>query len=144
MVSALVPPLLVIVSASPSQAAPVQAGRFTSVPGASLVKQVATAKSPTSRMAKTDPSLLNRTDSTQLSIAVKLDYDSTATYSGGIAGYEATSPSVTGKELSGSTAEQRYESRITGIEDKFLAELKKQIPSAMSVRSYERSTVASH
>jgi hypothetical protein len=130
MVSALVPPLLVIVSASPSQAAPVQAGRFTSVPGASLVKQVATAKSPTSRMAKTDPSLLNRTDSTQLSIAVKLDYDSTATYSGGIAGYEATSPSVTGKELSGSTAEQRYESRITGIEDKFLAELKKQIPSA--------------
>ena len=127
--SALVPPLLVIVSASPSQAAPVN-GNLTSVQGASLVKQVSTAKSPTSRMAKTDPSLLNRTDSTRLSIAVKLDYDSTATYSGGIAGYEATSPAVTGKALSGSNAEQRYESRITTIEDKFLADLKKLVPDA--------------
>lgn len=130
MASALVPPLLVIVSASPSQAAPAQTGKFTSVPGASLAKQVSATKSPTSRMAKTDPSLLNRSDSTKLSIAVKLDYDSTATYAGGVAGYEATSPSVTGKALSGSNAEKRYESRITGIEDAFLTQLKKQVPDA--------------
>jgi hypothetical protein len=130
MATALVPPLFVIVSASPSQAAPVQRDKLTSVQGASLVKQSQAAKSPTSRMAKTDTSLLNRTGSERLSIAVKLDYDSTATYSGGIAGYEATSPSVTGKALSGGSAEQRYESRIAGIEDRFLAELKKRVPDA--------------
>ncbi|WP_432833202.1 S8 family serine peptidase [Dactylosporangium sp. CA-092794] len=82
-------------------------------------------------MAKTDPSLLNRTDTTKVAIAVKLDYDSTATYSGDIAGYAATSPSVTGKALSGSADEKRYENRITGIEDKFLADLKKQVPDAL-------------
>ncbi|MER7004479.1 S8 family serine peptidase [Dactylosporangium sp. NPDC000555] len=81
-------------------------------------------------MAKTDPSLLNRSDTTRVAIAVKLDYDSTATYSGDIAGYAATSPSVTGKALSGNADEKRYENRITGIEDKFLAELKKQVPDA--------------
>ncbi|MEU7865829.1 S8 family serine peptidase [Dactylosporangium sp. NPDC049140] len=88
------------------------------------------AKAPTSRMAKTDPSLLNRSDTAKVAIAVKLDYDSTATYSGDIAGYAATSPSVTGKALSGSADEKRYENRIAGIEDKFLADLKKQVPDA--------------
>ncbi|GAA0724247.1 S8 family serine peptidase [Dactylosporangium roseum] len=128
--SALVPPLLVIVSASPGQAAPVPAGSLSLVQSLKAAKQTSAAKSPTSRMAKTDPSLLNRTDTTRVPIAVKLDYDSTATYSGGIAGYEATSPSVTGKALSGSAAEKRYENRIAGIEDKFLADLKKQVPDA--------------
>ncbi|GAA2330222.1 S8 family serine peptidase [Dactylosporangium salmoneum] len=81
-------------------------------------------------MAKTDTSLLNRSDTTKVAIAVKLDYDSTATYSGDIAGYAATSPSVTGKALSGGADEKRYENRIAGIEDKFLGELKKQVPDA--------------
>ncbi|MEV6927522.1 S8 family serine peptidase [Dactylosporangium sp. NPDC051485] len=81
-------------------------------------------------MAKTDTSLLNRSDTAKVAIAVKLDYDSTATYSGEIAGYAATSPSVTGKALSGGADEKRYENRIAGIEDKFLGELKKQVPDA--------------
>ncbi|WP_238009277.1 S8 family serine peptidase [Dactylosporangium sp. AC04546] len=128
--TALVPPLLVIVSTSPSQAAPIPAGSLSLVESLKAAKQTTASKSPTSRMAKTDPALLNRTDTTRVAIAVKLDYDSTATYSGEIAGYEATSPSVTGKALSGSAAEQRYESRIAGIEDKFLADLRKQVPDA--------------
>nr|BFE64495.1 S8 family serine peptidase [Dactylosporangium thailandense] len=94
------------------------------------VTQTEMAKAPTSRMAKTDPSLLNRDDTAKVSIAVKLDYDSTATYSGDIAGYAATSPSVTGKALSGNADEKRYENRIAGIEDKFIADLKKQVPDA--------------
>src|SRR3954463_10105148 len=116
--TALVPPLLVLVSASPGQAAPVPANLRVSQ-NLTANRTVNAAKSPTSRMAKSDPSLLGRTDSTPVAIAVKLDYDSVATYSGEIAGYTATSPAVTGKDLSGSADEKRYESRIAGIEDKF-------------------------
>jgi hypothetical protein len=122
--------LLVFVSASPSQAAPVSAGSLSLKQKLTPVRTTTASKSPTSRMAQTDPSLLNRTDTARVAIAVKLDYDSTATYSGGIAGYAATSPSVTGMTLSGNADEKRYENRIAGIEDKFLADLKKQVPDA--------------
>jgi hypothetical protein len=108
----------------------VPAGSLSLVESLKAANQTSAAKSPTSRMAKTDPSLLNRSDTTKVAIAVKLDYDSTATYSGGIAGYAATSPSITGKALSGGADEKRYENRIAGLEDKFLADLKKQVPDA--------------
>ncbi|MFB9412969.1 S8 family serine peptidase [Dactylosporangium matsuzakiense] len=131
LASALLPPLFVLASASSGAAAPVpEENGFKAVESLKAVKQTSAAKSPTSRMAKTDPSLLNRSDTAKVSIAVKLDYDSTATYSGDIAGYAATSPSVTGKALSGNADEKRYENRIAGIEDKFLTELKKQVPDA--------------
>ncbi|WP_432982066.1 S8 family serine peptidase [Dactylosporangium sp. CA-233914] len=123
--------MLLIVSTGPAQAAPVpEASSLKAVQGYTAAKQTSAAKSPTSRMAKTDPSLLNRSDTARVPVAVKLDYDSTATYSGDIAGYAATSPSVTGKALSGGADEKRYENRIAGIEDKFLADLKKQVPDA--------------
>ncbi len=62
------------------------------------------AKSQTGYLARTDPALLGRTDATRINIFVKYDFDATASYTGGVAGLKATSPSVTGKGLRNRTA----------------------------------------
>lgn len=122
----LVPPLLALAPASPSFARDIRdlTGR-----GVAPADRADAAKTTTAKLAKTDPSLLARTEATPVQIIVKLDYDSTAEYKGNVAGYAATSPSVTGKPLSGGAAEQRYESRIAGMEGAFLGELAKRVPS---------------
>src|SRR5262245_20496377 len=42
------------------------------------------AKSKSGYLARTDPSLLGRTDSTRINVFVKYDFDSTASYTGGV------------------------------------------------------------
>src|SRR5262249_36737472 len=129
LAASLLPPLLVIGSASPSQAAPTKNGKFELVETLKPTGRITAPKPPTSRLAQTDPALLNRSDSAMLTVVVKLDYDSVATYDGTVAGYAATSPATTGNALSGSSAEKRYEEHITGLEDKFLGELTKRVPN---------------
>jgi subtilisin family serine protease len=88
-------------------------------------------KSATSRLAETDPELLGRTDATPVEVVVKLDYDSVATYDGSLPGLDATSPAMTGQELSGtSVAEQQYEGYIAQQEATFEAELGQAVPEA--------------
>jgi hypothetical protein len=88
-------------------------------------------KALTSRVAETDAALLGRTDSTAVQVLVKLDYDSLATYTGSVAGLEATSPSVTGDPLTGaSTAEVAYDAYIAAQESRFQAELAAAVPAA--------------
>src|SRR5256885_10076038 len=72
-------------------------------------------KTATSRLARTDRTLLGRHDATPLPVLVKLDYDPLATYGGGVAGYPATSPSATGRPLSGSADEHRYTARTEAV-----------------------------
>ena len=97
------------------------------------------AKSVTGRLAQTDPSLLGRRDAARVNVVVKLDYDATASYAGDIAGLPATSPSVTGVELTGGTAaEQVYEDYTSGIDAAFRAELAAAIPSATAGRQPPR------
>ena len=94
-------------------------------------ERVQADKAPTSRLAKTDQSLLGRTDTTPVSVMIKLDYDSIATYTGGLRGLDATSPSVTGKALTDAgTARQRYEAYVGQREQSFTAELTKRVPQA--------------
>jgi hypothetical protein len=133
---ALVPPLIVVASASPGEA--------QSLPKLTIAEKLAeptrvdALKSPTSRLAKTDQSLLGRTDSTPVPVVVKLDYDPVATYSGGVAGYAATSPARTGHKLSGSSAEKRYEGYLAGRENAFIKDLASKVPGA-SVRTRLRT-----
>jgi len=87
-------------------------------------------KTPSSRLAQTDPSLLGRTDSAPVAVVVKLDVDSVSTYTGGVSGYAATSPAVTGKRLSNSSAERNYEGYLAGKEDAFLNALHAKVPNA--------------
>jgi subtilisin family serine protease len=132
---ALVPPLIVVASASPGEAQPLP--KLTAK-GLAPASRVSAEKTPTSRLAKTDATLLGRTDSTPVPVLVKLDYDSVATYAGGVAGYAATSPSATGRKLSGSSAEKRYESYLAGRENTFVKDLASKIPGA-SVRTRLRT-----
>ena len=72
--------------------------------GAGVSSSFSGAKSDSGRIAQSDQNLLTRTDSKVISVMVKLDVDALASYRGNIAGYAATSPSVTGKSLSDSGA----------------------------------------
>ncbi|MEZ0448663.1 S8 family serine peptidase [Cellulomonas sp. ICMP 17802] len=60
---------------------------------------IETAKAPSAKLAESDPALLASTDSTPTTIMVKLDYDAAAAYEGGVDGFAATSPEVTGTTL---------------------------------------------
>ena len=122
----LVPPLFALAPASPGYA---RDTRNLTGRGVAPADRADAAKATTAKLARTDPSLLDRSEATPVQVIVKLDYDSTAEYKGDVAGYAATSPSVTGKPLSGDVAEQRYESRLAGIEGSFLGELAKRVPS---------------
>ncbi|MBB5869840.1 subtilisin family serine protease [Allocatelliglobosispora scoriae] len=125
---ALVTPLASATLVSPSSAAP-SATPFKANKVAATSRYTGD-KTPSSRLAQTDPSLLGRSDSTSVAIVVKLDVDSVATYAGGISGYAATSPTVTGRKLSGDTAEKKYEGYLAQKEDAFIKALTKQVPNA--------------
>jgi len=129
LASALVPSVLVIGVASSSQAAPAGPSQYKAIGGVKQAGSLTMAK-PTKYLAQTDPTLLNRTDSKNVSIVVKLDYASTVTYTGDVAGFAATSPEVTGRPLSGSAAEKNYQAHIVSIENSFVGALAKKVPAA--------------
>ncbi|MFI6321057.1 S8 family serine peptidase [Nonomuraea sp. NPDC050556] len=90
------------------------------------------AKSPTGKLAKSDPTLLKATSPAPVNVVVKLDYDSLAAYQGGLPDLPGTSPSVTGKSLDVKSANaQKYSEHIKEVEDAFLAALTKQVPGAV-------------
>ena len=96
-------------------------------------------KSSTGKLAESSPSLLGRTDATVVNVMVKLDYDATASYAGDIDGLPATSPRVTGADLTGATAaEVSYESYTAGIDEEFRADVAQAIPSAQAGASIYR------
>ena len=91
---------LVVGSAPLSSADPTpDTSRFTVGAQPTLASQLTVAKSVTGRLAKSDPAVLKRTDGAPVSVMVKLDLDSVASYAGGVPGLAATSPAVTGKSL---------------------------------------------
>ena len=94
-------------------------------------------KSASSDLVKSDPALLARRDAAPVNVMIKLDYDAVASYAGGIKGYSATSPRVTGKQLTGKSAvETRYGDHIKAEEAAFINALKAAVPSARIGRSF--------
>ena len=129
LASALVPSALVFGVASSSQAAPAGPGQYKAIGGVTQSGSLTMAK-PAKYLAQTDTTLLNRTDSKNVPIVVKLDYASTVTYTGDVAGFAATSPEVTGRPLSGGAAEQKYQTHIVSVENAFVGALNKKVPTA--------------
>ena len=122
----LVVPLALIAPASgAAQAEDPGRGDLELVPGAVTPSgRVEADKAPTSSLAESDRKLLRRTDAKPVRVMIKLDYDSTATYQGGVDGLSATSPSVTGRQLTGkSTSERRYEAYVAGEERSIKADI---------------------
>ena len=88
-------------------------------------------KSDSAAFAMTDPSLLGRSDSTPVNVMIKYDFDATASYKGGVSGFDATSPSVTGKTLKANAgAVSAYESHTNQVSDSITAAVKQAVPSA--------------
>ncbi len=87
-------------------------------------------RTPASRLARTDRTLLGRSDADLVPVIVKLDHDPVASYRGGIPGYEATSPALTGRRLSGAPAELSYEDYLAKQEQRFMDLLAKRVPAA--------------
>ncbi|WP_144119733.1 S8 family serine peptidase [Catellatospora sichuanensis] len=92
--------------------------------------RVTAGRAPTSRLAKTDRSLLDRTDGERIPVLVKLDHDAVASYAGGVPGLAATSPAATGTRLRGGDAERAYEQYLEQREQQFTSALATQLPSA--------------
>jgi subtilisin family serine protease len=115
--------------ASPTPSPP--AKKWTSTPLAPA-EVVEGAKSPTGKLAKSDPALLRNTSPAPVNVVVKLDYDSLAAYGGGLPGLPGTSPSVTGRALDARSADARkYGEHIEEVENAFLAELAAKVPGAV-------------
>ena len=89
------------------------------------------AKSNSGALARTDPSLLGRTDSTPVNVLIKYDYDATASYTGDVAGLAATSPAVTHKKLKDNKgAVNAYEQHASGVSAQISSAIKAAVPSA--------------
>jgi subtilisin family serine protease len=110
-------------------------GRFTAqalLPTSS----VTAVKSASGRLAQSDRALLARTDSAEVNVMVKLDYDATASYQGDLAGYAATSPSKTGRNLTGGTPAEKAYNTYTAKEDRdFRSNLADRLPRAEAGQS---------
>lgn len=106
--------LLCVVAAGTATGAP--APKLTAKPVVADGAPIDAPKAFTSRIAKSDPALIARTDSAPVTVMVKLDYDAVAAYRGGVAGLAATSPKKTGKKLEQNrgavTAYTRYVERF--------------------------------
>ncbi len=90
-------------------------------------------KSTSGQLAESDQTLLRRTDSADVDVMVKLDYDAAASYDGSIAGLPATSPTVTGEELTGgSSAEQTYDAYTDKLDAQFRSRLAAELPAAVA------------
>ena len=122
---------LLVAPADSAGARQVKADSFEAKGNLSVAGTVNGNKSATSRMAQTDRSLLGVRSTEPVNVVVKLDYDSTATYAGTIAGLPATSPSVTNEELDpSSSAVKRYVGHIQEIENRFLSALDARVQQA--------------
>jgi len=129
--------LLVLMGATTVSAQPGTEG-FQVTGGIEPVDQVDVAKSLTGRLAETDPSLLGRTSSKLINVIVKLDYDPAAVYAGGLAGFKATSPSVTGRSLDRSAAAVgKYQTYVKGFEAQATRAIQAQVPAAQIGQSFQ-------
>ncbi|WP_203912092.1 S8 family serine peptidase [Rhizocola hellebori] len=86
-------------------------------------------RTASSRIARTDRALLGRNDTEPIPVLVKLDHDPVASYRGGISGYAATSPALTGRRLTGSDADElAYAKYLEQRETRFTDQLTQRLP----------------
>ena len=134
--AAVVGVIMLVMATIPAAAAPGgTAGRkFTARPLSGT--RVQGAKSPSGQLAKTDRTLLALNSSEPINVVVKLDYDSLAGYRGGVKGFAATSPSVTGRRLNPQDATvRRYSGYVRGVEGEFIRALRSRLPAARTGQS---------
>jgi len=94
-------------------------------------------RSKTGQLAESDAALLARTDGEVIPIMVKVDVDPVASYTGDVEGFAATSPEITGKELSLSDpVVAAYLGYVKDVLAAALADIKAAVPTATLLTSY--------
>ena len=136
LISAAAAAALTVAGAAATQASAAQPRPFT----ANTLTPTSTtngAKSTTGRLAQSDNAVVQRTDTAMVNVMVKLDYDSASAYRGGVAGYRATSPQVTGKAISKTDPDvARYLKRASDQSASAGAAIRKLVPGAKVVGTY--------
>ncbi|GIJ70139.1 S8 family serine peptidase [Virgisporangium ochraceum] len=125
----VLPPVVVLAGVRPGVGNPQPGLRKTA--DLTPVSRAVAAKTPVSRLARSDGNLLARTDSAPVQVVVKLDYEPVATYAGTLPGLPATGPAYTGRPLAGSAEEERYEEHIRSREAAVLGAVAKRVPAAV-------------
>src|SRR4051812_11496029 len=87
-----------LAAAPPPAAAALKAQPKLTLKSVPSGKAIQAAKSQTGQIAKSNPDLVKSTSRAYANVMVKLDVDPAASYRGGVRGYAATSPSVTGQK----------------------------------------------
>jgi hypothetical protein len=118
--------LAVLVATAITSASGAAGSKFTVVAGTVTADSTfSAAKSPSSGVARTDPSLLGQSSSAPVNVMIKYDFDATASYTGGVKGLAATSPRKTGKSLKANpdavAAYDAYTNARTGLINTALA-----------------------
>ena len=121
---------VVAVAMAPASSAAADPPTFTGQGLTSTSRQTA-PKAATSRLAQSDPAVLQATGTAKVPVLVKLDYDSVATYSGGLQNLQPTSPRPPTANCDENTdAVRQYDTYVAGVEDTFTAQLSSAIPEA--------------
>src|SRR4051812_27258710 len=88
-----------------------------------------TGTKATSSIAETPEGLKHLTSAKPIPVMIKLDYDPLTSYRGTISGFAATSPSVTGDDLSTtSSASEAYLAKVGQMESKVSSAIKQAAP----------------
>ena len=129
--------LVVAMAAAPASAREEDTPSFTATPLAPDGPAGDSAKSASGKLAKSDEELLARSDAAVTPVMVKVDVDPVASYTGGVDGFAATSPEITGVAIAdGSKAIDAY----TGYVNEAIAAAQAQaaalIPSAKMISTY--------
>ena len=120
----------VAIAMSPTSSVAADPPTFTGQ-GLASTGSTTSPKAATSRLAQSDPTVLAATGTAKVPLLVKLDYDSVATYSGGVDNLQPTSPSATNRKLDDNTdAVKQYDGYVAGVEDAFTSQLSAAIPEA--------------
>ena len=95
-------------------------------------------KAPSSALATTSKRLLSLESAKKVPVMVKYDVEPVASYTGTVPGYDATSPSVTGKALRGKDADtQRYRGFVQRESRAITADVEAAVPGTDVVATYD-------
>lgn len=130
--------LIALVLAVSAVVAPAGAGpRPSAAPQASVGSAVASAASPTARLARSDVGLLRLRGSRPIPVMVRFDVDPIASYAGGIPGLRATSPGVAGNLRLRSNRVRSYRRFLTGRMTSIADSIRRTVPEARVLRTFD-------
>ncbi|TXK17515.1 S8 family serine peptidase [Homoserinibacter sp. GY 40078] len=110
---------------------------FTAAPLVAADPPQDSARTVSGQLAESDAKLLARSDATLVPIMVKVDVDPVASYAGGLEGFAATSPEVTGRQLSlKDPAVARYLEHVKAVLAKTQADITSRISSASTLSTF--------